>query len=76
LIDCEHGALCFWDEHAAHRFWVLCAEATNARVAWFSIGSLVVCIVLAAWQLWYLKVRMTRLQFALVTNTFLHGRPL
>lgn len=32
------------------------AEATNARVAWFSIGSLVVCMVLAAWQLWYLKV--------------------
>lgn len=30
-------------------------EATNARVAWFSIGSLFVCIFLAAWQLWYLK---------------------
>lgn len=27
-------------------------EATNARVAWFSIGSLVVCISLAGWQLW------------------------
>ena len=34
----------------------IAAEATNARVAWFSIGSLFVCIFLAAWQLWYLKV--------------------
>lgn len=34
----------------------MAAEATNARVAWFSIGSLVVCLVLAGWQLWYLKV--------------------
>jgi len=30
-------------------------EATNARVAWFSIGSLLICVVLAAWQLYYLK---------------------
>jgi len=31
------------------------AEATNARVAWFSVGSLLICVVLAAWQLYYLK---------------------
>lgn len=30
-------------------------EATNARVAWFTLGSLFVCITLAVWQLWYLK---------------------
>mmetsp|Transcript_20236 Transcript_20236/g.60997 ORF Transcript_20236/g.60997 Transcript_20236/m.60997 type:complete len:219 (-) Transcript_20236:264-920(-) len=30
-------------------------EATNARVAWFSIGSLAMCISLAAWQLIYLR---------------------
>lgn len=30
-------------------------ESTNARVAWFSIGSLVICIALAAWQLIYLR---------------------
>lgn len=30
-------------------------EATNARVAWFSIGSLFICMGLAAWQLYYLK---------------------
>ncbi len=35
---------------------VVCfTEATSTRVAWFSIGSLVICCVLAAWQLWYLK---------------------
>jgi emp24/gp25L/p24 family/GOLD len=41
------------------------AEATNARVAWFSIGSLFVCIFLAAWQLWYLKVGDIILQCSL-----------
>ena len=41
------------------------AEATNARVAWFSIGSLFVCIFLAAWQLWYLKVGHIVLQCSL-----------
>eukprot|EP00877_Chromochloris_zofingiensis_P008285 jgi/Chrzof1/370/Cz01g13130.t1 len=30
-------------------------EATNSRVAWFSIFSLAVCVVSACWQLWYLK---------------------
>lgn len=30
-------------------------EATNSRVAWFSVASLIICISLAAWQLWYLK---------------------
>ena len=34
---------------------VVRAEATNARVAWFSVGSLLICVVLAAWQLYYLK---------------------
>ncbi|XP_057737854.1 transmembrane emp24 domain-containing protein p24delta3-like [Arachis stenosperma] len=31
------------------------SERTNARVAWFSIMSLGVCIMAAALQLWYLK---------------------
>eukprot|EP00892_Ulva_mutabilis_P007025 jgi/Ulvmu1/4695/UM002_0426.1 len=30
-------------------------EATNERVAWFSISSLLVCAVLGAWQLWHLR---------------------
>ena len=30
-------------------------EATNSRVAWFSVFSLLVCIAVAGWQLWYLK---------------------
>jgi len=30
-------------------------EATNSRVAWFSVFSLLVCITVAGWQLWYLK---------------------
>eukprot|EP00803_Ostreobium_quekettii_P009053 evm.model.scf_1646.4 EVM.evm.TU.scf_1646.4 scf_1646:32298-36220(-) len=35
-------------------------EATNARVAYFSVGLVIVCIALAAWQLWYLKNFFTR----------------
>ncbi|KAH1055299.1 hypothetical protein J1N35_033364 [Gossypium stocksii] len=31
------------------------SEATNARVAWFSIMSLGVCIVVSVLQIWYLK---------------------
>jgi emp24/gp25L/p24 family/GOLD len=46
------------------------AEATNARVAWFSIGSLFVCIFLAAWQLWYLKVGDIVLQCSLCITLF------
>ncbi|KAJ7541469.1 hypothetical protein O6H91_10G061200 [Diphasiastrum complanatum] len=30
-------------------------EITNARVAWFSIGSLFICLTVAGWQLWHLK---------------------
>lgn len=30
-------------------------EATNSRVAWFSVFSLLVCITVAGWQLWFLK---------------------
>ncbi|XP_024527509.1 transmembrane emp24 domain-containing protein p24delta5 [Selaginella moellendorffii] len=30
-------------------------ETTNARVAWFSIMSLFLCLMVAAWQLWHLK---------------------
>ena len=37
-----------------------CAEATNARVAWFNIVSVLVCVGLAAWQLFYLKRFFTR----------------
>ncbi|KAL6964371.1 hypothetical protein U1Q18_035426 [Sarracenia purpurea var. burkii] len=31
------------------------SEATNSRVAWFSIMSLGICIVVSVFQLWYLK---------------------
>eukprot|EP00268_Persea_americana_P050862 TRINITY_DN5574_c0_g1_i1.p1 TRINITY_DN5574_c0_g1~~TRINITY_DN5574_c0_g1_i1.p1 ORF type:complete len:214 (-),score=37.55 TRINITY_DN5574_c0_g1_i1:369-1010(-) len=31
------------------------SEATNSRVAWFSIMSLGVCIGVSAWQVWHLK---------------------
>lgn len=31
------------------------SETTNARVAWFSIMSLGLCIVVSIWQLWHLK---------------------
>eukprot|EP00850_Spirogloea_muscicola_P024607 SM001139S24273 [mRNA] locus=s1139:75:745:+ [translate_table: standard] len=31
-------------------------ENTNARVAWFSLIALFICLGLAAWQLWHLKV--------------------
>lgn len=31
------------------------SERTNARVAWFSIMSLGVCIVVSMLQLWHLK---------------------
>ncbi|KAL2650623.1 hypothetical protein R1flu_018751 [Riccia fluitans] len=30
-------------------------ETTNARVAWFSIISLLICLSVAGWQLWHLK---------------------
>ena len=33
----------------------LLAEATNSRVAWLSITSLLVCVALAVWQVVYLK---------------------
>ena len=39
---------------AADGIW-LRAEATNARVAFYSITSLVVCVVLGLWQLWHLR---------------------
>lgn len=32
------------------------SEATNARVAWFSIMSLGLCIVVSVLQIWYLKL--------------------
>lgn len=31
------------------------SERTNARVAWFSIMSLGVCLAVSVWQLWHLK---------------------
>jgi len=30
-------------------------ESTNARVLWFSVLSMVILLVLGAWQLYYLK---------------------
>eukprot|EP00252_Welwitschia_mirabilis_P010662 TRINITY_DN2406_c0_g1_i1.p1 TRINITY_DN2406_c0_g1~~TRINITY_DN2406_c0_g1_i1.p1 ORF type:complete len:212 (+),score=36.87 TRINITY_DN2406_c0_g1_i1:233-868(+) len=30
------------------------SETTNSRVAWFSIMSLAICLVVSAWQLWHL----------------------
>lgn len=34
---------------------LLAAEVTNTRVAFFSLGSLSVCIASGLWQLWYLR---------------------
>ncbi len=34
---------------------VLPAEATNNRVAYYSIASLLVCVASGVWQLWYLR---------------------
>ena len=31
------------------------AESTNARLAWYSIASLFVCVFSGVWQLWYLR---------------------
>eukprot|EP00249_Psilotum_nudum_P007851 c20868_g1_i1 orf=164-787(+) len=31
------------------------SELTNMRMAWFSIASLTVCLLVAGWQLWHLK---------------------
>ena len=56
--------------HGASDSDAIDAEATNARVAWFSIGSLFVCIFLAAWQLWYLKVGDFVLQRSLRITLF------
>jgi len=43
-------------------FWLLreaemreVSEKTNARVAWFSIMSLMVCVLAAVFQVWHLK---------------------
>ncbi|GAB4820328.1 hypothetical protein N2152v2_007374 [Parachlorella kessleri] len=35
-------------------------EATNSRVAWLSIGALIMCILLMAWQLWHLQKFLKR----------------
>lgn len=60
--------------HGASNNDAIDAEATNARVAWFSIGSLFVCIFLAAWQLWYLKVGDVVLQRSLrITLSSVHA---
>ncbi|GAX75488.1 hypothetical protein CEUSTIGMA_g2931.t1 [Chlamydomonas eustigma] len=31
------------------------SEITNARVAWYSIASLLICVLSGMWQLWYLR---------------------
>jgi len=39
-----------------HLYPQLCfAEITNTRVAFYSLGSLLVCITSGVWQLWYLR---------------------
>jgi len=30
-------------------------QTTNTRVAYFSLGSLVICILSGLWQLWFLR---------------------
>jgi uncharacterized radical SAM superfamily protein len=31
------------------------SEVTNSRVAWYSIASLLICVLSGIWQLWYLR---------------------
>ncbi|GLJ07028.1 hypothetical protein SUGI_0055940 [Cryptomeria japonica] len=52
-IEAIHDNLLYIKDREAEMREV--SEVTNARVAWFSIMSLTVCLVMSAWQLWHLK---------------------
>ncbi|KAK4766356.1 hypothetical protein SAY87_007998 [Trapa incisa] len=52
-VDAIHGNLLYLRSREAEMRTV--SERTNARVAWFSIMSLGVCIVASCLQLWHLK---------------------
>ncbi|XVE55362.1 hypothetical protein DITRI_Ditri03aG0152500 [Diplodiscus trichospermus] len=52
-VEAIHGNLIYLRDREAEMREV--SEITNARVAWFSIMSLGVCITVSAVQLWYLK---------------------
>ncbi|KAK6257494.1 hypothetical protein QUC31_000953 [Theobroma cacao] len=52
-VEAIHGNLIYLKDREAEMREV--SERTNARVAWFSIMSLGVCIVVSIVQLWYLK---------------------
>ncbi|XWS25168.1 hypothetical protein CRYUN_Cryun27aG0047100 [Craigia yunnanensis] len=53
IVESIHGNLIYLKDREADMREV--SERTNARVAWFSIMSLGVCIVVSIVQLWYLK---------------------
>ncbi|KAJ1380168.1 GOLD domain [Sesbania bispinosa] len=52
-VDAIHGYLIYLKDKEAKMREV--SERTNGRVAWFSIMSLGVCILVSVLQLWYLK---------------------
>ncbi|OMP01019.1 hypothetical protein COLO4_12211 [Corchorus olitorius] len=52
-VQAIHGNLIYLKDREAEMREV--SERTNARVAWFSIMSLGVCIIVSLVQLWYLK---------------------
>ncbi|XWS23770.1 hypothetical protein CRYUN_Cryun28dG0043900 [Craigia yunnanensis] len=52
-VEAIHGNLIYLKDREAEMREV--SERTNARVAWFSIMSLGVCIMVSVVQLWYLK---------------------
>ncbi|KAK4775641.1 hypothetical protein SAY87_023602 [Trapa incisa] len=53
-IEAIHSNLIYLKDREAEMREV--SETTNARVAWFSIMSLGVCIVVSILQLWYLRI--------------------
>ncbi|KAA8538499.1 hypothetical protein F0562_028130 [Nyssa sinensis] len=53
LVEAIHENLNYLKDREAEMREV--SETTNARVAWFSIMSLSVCIMVSIFQLWYLK---------------------
>ncbi|XP_004490357.1 transmembrane emp24 domain-containing protein p24delta4-like [Cicer arietinum] len=53
IVEAIHGYLIYLKDKEAKMREV--SERTNGRVAWFSIMSLGLCILVSALQLWYLK---------------------
>ncbi|CAK8537460.1 unnamed protein product [Lathyrus sativus] len=58
IVDAIHQYLTYLKDKEAKLREV--SEKTNARVAWFSIMSLGLCISVSALQLWYLKSYFTK----------------